>query len=98
MADLPRKTQVRKDAINSKYNSDRSPSPGTSVITAASPNSTSPIRVAFPDFSLNARWPSVDADAGQVIEEGTHEELLEQEGAYSQLMSTQVRSFSTIGD
>lgn len=34
----------------------------------------------------------------QVIEEGKHEELLEREGAYSNLMSTQVRSFSTIGD
>eukprot|EP00903_Cladosiphon_okamuranus_P009724 g9246.t1 len=35
---------------------------------------------------------------GKVIEEGKHEELLEREGAYSNLMSTQVRSFSTIGD
>ncbi|CAM9817918.1 unnamed protein product, partial [Hapterophycus canaliculatus] len=33
-----------------------------------------------------------------VIEEGKHLELLEQNGAYSNLMSTQVRSFSTIGD
>lgn len=59
---------------------------------------TSPIRVDFPRSCCNARSPFVDADAGQVIEEGTHEELLEMEGAYSQLMSTQVRSFSTIGD
>ncbi|CAB1096718.1 ABC [Ectocarpus sp. CCAP 1310/34] len=35
---------------------------------------------------------------GKVIEEGKHDELLEREGAYYNLMSTQVRSFSTIGD
>lgn len=46
----------------------------------------------------------VDADKicvlsqGKVTEEGTHSELLERKGAYSQLMNTQVQRFSIVSD
>lgn len=49
-------------------------------------------------YSTNVFFIVVSCVRGKVIEEGNHDDLLIRKGAYSQLMSTQVRSFSTIAD